>query len=207
MAKDKARGEKRSRGGSGASAKRAAPSAARPRGAARPHLSPARGEPAGEGAAAAASPERLPTAPQRASPSAAPAPAAVAGGGAAAAHAAPQPSAVQPPLVDRRRQPRAPINIRIDYQTVDAFFSEFASNINQGGLYIKTNKPLPPGTQLNIQFLLPNNTRPIQVVGEVVWVNEKTTKGINPGMGIKFGELDAEAKAQINELVRSLRVS
>ncbi len=126
--------------------------------------------------------------------------------GAAGRAPAPLPAAGAP-LVERRREPRAPINIRIDYQTVDAFFSEFASNINQGGLYIKTSKPLPPGTQINIQFLLPNNTRPIQVVGEVVWVNEKTTKGINPGMGIKFGELDADAKAQINELVRSLRVS
>jgi type IV pilus assembly protein PilZ len=109
------------------------------------------------------------------------------------------------PPVERRREPRAPVNIRIDYQTVDAFFSEFASNINQGGLYIKTAKPLPPGTPLKIQFLLPNKGRPIQVRGEVVWVNEKTTKGINPGMGIRFEDLDAEAKAEINDLVRALR--
>jgi type IV pilus assembly protein PilZ len=109
------------------------------------------------------------------------------------------------PPVERRREPRAPVNIRIDYQTVDAFFSEFASNINQGGLYIKTAKPLPPGTPLKIQFLLPNKGRPVQVTGEVVWVNEKTTKGINPGMGIRFEDLDAEAKAEINDLVRALR--
>jgi type IV pilus assembly protein PilZ len=106
---------------------------------------------------------------------------------------------------ERRRDPRTPVNIRIDYQTVDAFFSEFASNINQGGLYIKSASPLAPGTRLNIQFLLPNTTRPVQVEGEVVWVNEKTTKGIDPGMGIKFGELTPELKAQINDLVRSLR--
>ncbi len=111
------------------------------------------------------------------------------------------------PAVERRREPRAPVNLRIDYQTVDAFFSEFASNINQGGLYIKSTRPLPPGTRLNIQFLLPNNSRPIQVSGEVVWVNEKTTKGINPGMGIRFEELDAEAKAHINQLVRELKVT
>jgi type IV pilus assembly protein PilZ len=109
--------------------------------------------------------------------------------------------------VDRRSAPRLPINIRIDYHTVDAFFSEFAGNINQGGLYIKTMKPLPPGTRLNIQFLLPNNSRPLQVQGEVVWVNEKTTKGINPGMGIRFEALEAEAKRQINDLVRALKVA
>lgn len=109
--------------------------------------------------------------------------------------------------IDRRSAPRLPVHIRIDYQTVDAFFSEFASNINQSGLYIKTNKPLPPGTRLDIQFLLPNNSRPVQVEGEVVWVNEKTTKGINPGMGIRFEELEPEAKRQINDLVRALKVS
>jgi type IV pilus assembly protein PilZ len=109
------------------------------------------------------------------------------------------------PAVDRRREPRTPINIRIDYQTVDTFFSEFASNINQGGLYIKSSAPLPPGTRLNIQFLLPSRSKPIQVEGEVVWVNEKTTKGIHPGMGIRFAELTPDVKAEINELVRSLR--
>ncbi len=111
------------------------------------------------------------------------------------------------PAVERRREPRAPVHLRIDYQTVDAFFSEFASNINQGGLYIKSTRPLSPGTRLNIQFLLPNNSRPIQVAGEVVWVNEKTTKGISPGMGIRFEELDGEAKAHLNQLVRELKVS
>lgn len=109
------------------------------------------------------------------------------------------------PLVERRREPRTPVNIRIDYQTVDAFFSEFASNINQGGLYIKTTRPLPPGTRLTLQFLLPNRGTPIQVDGEVVWVNERTTKGINPGMGIRFEELDGEVKTQINLLARELR--
>jgi type IV pilus assembly protein PilZ len=109
------------------------------------------------------------------------------------------------PPVERRREPRTPVNIRIDYQTVDAFFSEFASNINQGGLYIKTTRPLPPGTRLTLQFLLPNRTTPIQVEGEVVWVNERTTKGINPGMGIRFEELGGEVKTQINQLVRELR--
>ncbi len=109
------------------------------------------------------------------------------------------------PPVERRREPRTPVNIRIDYQTVDAFFSEFASNINQGGLYIKTTRPLPPGTRLTLQFLLPNRTTPIQVEGEVVWVNERTTKGINPGIGIRFEDLDAEVKAEINELARELR--
>lgn len=109
------------------------------------------------------------------------------------------------PPVERRREPRTPVNIRIDYQTVDAFFSEFASNINQGGLYIKTTRPLAPGTHLTLQFLLPNRPTPIQVAGEVVWVNERTTKGINPGMGIRFEELDVEVKAQINRLARELR--
>ena len=109
------------------------------------------------------------------------------------------------PPVERRREPRTPVNIRIDYQTIDAFFSEFASNINQGGLYIKTTRPLPPGTRLTLQFLIPNRPAPIQVEGEVVWVNERTTKGINPGMGIRFEDLDPGVKVEINDLARALR--
>ncbi len=42
---------------------------------------------------------------------------------------------------ERRRASREPIKIPIDYSAVDVFFSEFASNINEGGMFIETDTP------------------------------------------------------------------
>ena len=42
---------------------------------------------------------------------------------------------------DRRRSARAELTVRIDYSTVDEIFSEFTRDINEGGLFIETEKP------------------------------------------------------------------
>ena len=47
---------------------------------------------------------------------------------------------------ERRRSTRAPFVVRVDYGTVDAFFSEFTSDVNEGGMFIETETPQPPGT-------------------------------------------------------------
>ena len=43
-------------------------------------------------------------------------------------------------VVERRRSIRALI-VRIEYATVDALFSDFTRNINEGGVFIETDFP------------------------------------------------------------------
>jgi type IV pilus assembly protein PilZ len=107
---------------------------------------------------------------------------------------------------ERRRAERADLVVRVDYQTVDEIFSEFARNINEGGLFVETETPHPPGTRVDLQFKLPGNDEPLQVSGSVV----RTTPGSADepsGMGIVFDELDTRSRQRINELVRRLRSS
>ena len=94
--------------------------------------------------------------------------------------------------------------MRVDYQTVDEFFSEFARNINEGGLFVESETPHPLGTRVDLQFQLPGSDEPVQVTGSVV----RTSPGSAdepPGMGIEFDDLDAQTRQRINELVRRLR--
>jgi hypothetical protein len=42
---------------------------------------------------------------------------------------------------ERRRSNRAEMVVHIDYATVDELFSEFTRDINEGGLFIETEKP------------------------------------------------------------------
>jgi uncharacterized protein (TIGR02266 family) len=105
---------------------------------------------------------------------------------------------------ERRQHEREDLKIPVDYSAVDAFFSEFTSNINEGGMFIETESPAPLDSEVQLQFRLPNLDRPVKVSGRVAWVSDG--KGEAPaGMGIEFQELAPEVRRTINDLVRQLR--
>ncbi len=103
--------------------------------------------------------------------------------------------------IDKRRSERAPVVVRVDYSTVDAFFSDFTRDINEGGMFIETDEPHAPDSVVTLQFKLPGGDEPLRVRGRVVWVSE----GERAGMGIEFEGLDSAERARINQVVRSLR--
>ena len=107
--------------------------------------------------------------------------------------------------VERRSSRRIGLSVRVDYKTVDELFSEFAQNVNEGGLFIQTEEPPEIGASIALEFRIPETEAPIQVTGRVVRLSD----GLGPeppGMGVQFDNLDAEARTTINELVRALRV-
>jgi type IV pilus assembly protein PilZ len=107
----------------------------------------------------------------------------------------------------RRSSPRADIVVRVNYQTVDSLFSEFARNINDGGLFVETDTPQPVGTSVELEFKLPGADRPIEVIGNVVRSidsDQATPDGV-AGMGIEFENLDSDVREQINEIIQRLR--
>lgn len=107
---------------------------------------------------------------------------------------------------DRRRADRSALTVRIDYATVDEIFSEFTRDINEGGLFIETEKPHLPGTEVSMQFHLPGSDEVVETIGRVVRVSRGST-GTPPGMGIEFDELHPEDRKKIDRIVRALRAS
>jgi len=105
---------------------------------------------------------------------------------------------------DRRRAGRAGVTVRIDYATVDELFSEFTRDINEGGLFIETEKPHQPGTEVSMQFHLPGSDEVLQTIGRVVRVSSGDI-GTPAGMGIEFDELTPDDRARIDSIVRALR--
>ncbi|MBS1105068.1 MAG: type pilus assembly PilZ [Deltaproteobacteria bacterium] len=106
--------------------------------------------------------------------------------------------------VERRRSPRAPLVVRIAYSTIDALFSEFTRNVNEGGLFIETDNPPPADTRVTLQFKLPGTDAPIQARGRVAWLQQSGEDG-PAGMGVEFENLGQDAHALIDELVRGLK--
>ncbi len=105
---------------------------------------------------------------------------------------------------DRRRSGRAHVTVRIDYSTVDEIFSEFTRDINEGGLFIETEKPHEPGTEVSMQFNLPGSQEVLQTIGRVVRVSSGGV-GEPAGMGIEFDELTPGDRLKIDQIVRALR--
>lgn len=123
---------------------------------------------------------------------------------------------------NKRRFQREEMVIRVNYSTVDDFFSEFATNINEGGIFIETERPHSVGTPVTLQFQLPTKEDPLTVTGRVVWTREAGAAALggtescnskscdaaacSAGMGIEFETLDVSARSEINRLVRLLRI-
>ena len=106
--------------------------------------------------------------------------------------------------IDRRKSNRAELVVRVEYQTVDQLFSEFARNINEGGLFVETDSAPPVGSVVALQFKIPGSDEPIEVRGSVV--RQTDGAGDEPqGMGIEFDTLAPEDTKRINTLVRRLR--
>jgi len=105
---------------------------------------------------------------------------------------------------NRRRTHRAGVTVRIDYATVDEMFSEFTRDINEGGLFIETDKPHQPGTEVSMQFHLPGSNEILRTLGRVVRVS-KGKVGSPAGMGIEFDELTPDDRIKIDRIVRALR--
>ncbi len=105
---------------------------------------------------------------------------------------------------ERRKSERTDVVVRVEYTTVDQLFSEFARNINEGGVFVETDQIHPLGTEVHLQFAIPGSEDPLEVVGRVVHMSEGTT-GEPQGVGIEFDDLDNQARSRINQLVRELR--
>jgi DNA repair protein RadC len=110
------------------------------------------------------------------------------------------------PMLDRRKSQRADLVVRVDYQTVDELFSDFARNINEGGIFVETTTPHPLGTAVDLRFTLPGSEEPVRVKGSVVHVSSGEG-GEPPGLGIEFENLDGPTRQRINNLVRKLRAA
>ena len=105
---------------------------------------------------------------------------------------------------ERRKAERIQLVVRVEYSTIDDFFSEFSRDINRGGLFIETSRPLSLGSEVMMRFNLPGGDDVIETVAHVVRVSHGDAQE-PPGMGLEFEKLRNDDRARIDQLVRMLR--
>jgi uncharacterized protein (TIGR02266 family) len=90
-----------------------------------------------------------------------------------------------------RAEPRVAKVLTLTYKDREAFIDAYTANASNGGLFVKTEKPLQVGFQFILKLKLPGVPDPLQIKSEVRWTRspEKALPGQPPGMGIQFLEI------------------
>lgn len=89
----------------------------------------------------------------------------------------------------------------------NALYAAYMPFIDNGGLFIPTNKPYQLGDDVFILLNLMEETERIPVAGRVVWVTPKNSEGYrSTGIGVQFNDKDnGSTRAKIeNYLAGSL---
>jgi type IV pilus assembly protein PilZ len=104
------------------------------------------------------------------------------------------------------RDPRYQVDIPVDYETRDLFLGSRVTNISRGGLFIRTDNPLPVQTEVSLSLHLPQNEGVIQARGRVVWNYDvpRNSFHVVSGMGIKFIDLSSEQRNRIESSLKRL---
>ena len=102
---------------------------------------------------------------------------------------------------ERRESKRAPIELPIRYERLNALLADYTHNISRGGTFIRTDRPMGVGTTLTFSIQAPGLLEPILLRGSVRWVvtADDATAERPAGMGIEFGFDSSEHKARIEQ--------
>lgn len=107
--------------------------------------------------------------------------------------------------LERRQYERFETSISVDYSSGETFLFSYIQNISEMGIFIRSDNPLPIGTSLELRFA-PDGQTPMELAGEVTWINPYRPFGdnLNPGMGVRFRGLTAEMRERVVDLVRTV---
>lgn len=110
-------------------------------------------------------------------------------------------------FVNSRNYPRAPLAVKVRYATKDGKqFESLTGGLGGGGLFIESSSPLPQGSELTLEFSLPD--RPAERVAaraRVAWTRTKPERYLLfPGMGLQFTAIEPDAQRRLQDLVVAL---
>ncbi len=109
---------------------------------------------------------------------------------------------------ERREHIRAPIELKVEYKKLNTFFADYTKNISKGGTFIKTDRPLPIGTEFLFRLFIPGRVEPFEIQGEVVWLNEEGNiarpEVKEMGMGIRYIYSEESQREEFHHVVEEM---
>jgi uncharacterized protein (TIGR02266 family) len=105
--------------------------------------------------------------------------------------------------MEKRASLRIPLSVSVTYrvngQERKESYRVESVNVGEGGIFLKTDLPLGIGTEIQLDFLLPECDDQCRVNGKVVWSGPIENEALSPvvGKGIQFTEDDEEFKKKL----------
>ena len=108
--------------------------------------------------------------------------------------------------VPTRTHPRYEVSIPVDCSTRNLFVSNHVCNISKGGLFIRSETPLPLNTEVSLVLRLPETEQCIRATGRVIWNYDipKGTTRIVSGSGIRFLDMPPSDRATLESYLAGL---
>lgn len=105
-------------------------------------------------------------------------------------------------LLNLRRKNRLPIKLQVTYGAIEGPAKTFTKDINDEGLFLFTDQPLPETSQVHMLVTVPGKQQPLSLMGKVSHtILEEDEEP--PGMGIVF-DLDEAGREHLQAVIREL---
>ena len=105
----------------------------------------------------------------------------------------------------RHACPRIKINLKTTFKHSGVTVSADILNLSSGGIFIKTDYPLPLDATFSLRFHLPGDPEPLDTEGQVVWIKQES-KASPSGMGVQFIKISPWHKKRLQAFVESFMV-
>lgn len=105
-------------------------------------------------------------------------------------------------LLNLREKRRLPIRLEVTYGAVEGPATTYTKDINEQGVFLFTDKPLPEMSQVHMLLTVPGRSAPVSLVGVVshtIVVSDEEP----PGMGIVF-DLDDNQREALRAVIKEL---
>lgn len=104
---------------------------------------------------------------------------------------------------ERRTSHRHNIHIDVNYSAGAAYLFCRSENLSELGIFLATEETFDVQTQIELRFRVSEGGEPLEIKGEVVWV-EVSKSGKKKGMGVRFLNLTDPQKERIKSLIRTI---
>lgn len=105
-------------------------------------------------------------------------------------------------LLNHRGKRRLPLRLEVTYGAVEGPATTHTKDLNEEGVFLLTDRPLPETSQVHMLLSVPGRGQPLSLVGKV----SHTILAMDdepPGMGIVF-DLDDDARSELAAAIREL---
>lgn len=96
-------------------------------------------------------------------------------------------------------------DVRVRLVRADAYSWGVVRDLSRGGVFVESMGKLPLGTELDLDFRLPDLNKPLRPTAQVMWAGLHP-KSRTPGMGLRFLALDRSSTQQIDSFVHQYTI-